>query len=73
MVRREWRAELPSHHEKKPSYGSQDKGTPRYWQYYVGQTIHAHLLHACKWARVPKLAQVTKLKLAVDDKEGMAS
>ena len=50
----------------------QDKAMTRYCQYYVGQTIHAHL-HACKWARVPKLAQVTKLKLAVDGKEGMPS
>ena len=51
---------------------SQYKVPTEHWQYYVGQTIHAHL-HACKWARVPKLAQVTKLKLAVDGKEGMAS
>ena len=71
MVRREWRAELPSHHAKNHHVGPQDIPMTRYWQYYVGQTIHAHL-HACKWVKVPKLAKVTKLKLAVDGKEGMA-
>jgi hypothetical protein len=49
--------------------GHHDKAMTRYWQYYVGQTIHAHL-HAWKWVKVPKLAQMAKLKLAVDGKEG---
>ena len=53
---------------------SQYKVTTEHWQYYVGQTIHPYL-HACTQVgeTSSKLAQVTKLKLAVGGKEGMAS
>ena len=43
MVRREWRAEFPSHHAQSLPMDPEDKAMTRYWQYYVGQTIHAHL------------------------------
>ena len=65
------RAEFPSHHAQGLLMGHHDKAVTRYWQYYVGQTIHAHL-HAWKWVKVLKLAQMAKLKLAVDGKEGRA-
>ena len=71
MVRRERWAELSSHHVQGLHMGHKQHDMTRYWQYCVGQTIHAYL-HAWKWVKVSKLAQVTKLKLAVDGKEGMA-
>ena len=43
MVRREGQAELSSHHAQSLLMGPQDNAMTRYWQYYVGQTIHAHL------------------------------
>ena len=70
-VRREGQAELSSHHAQGLPMGHKQHDMTRYWQYCVGQTIHAHL-HAWKWVKVPKLAQMAKLKLAVDGKEGRA-
>ena len=71
MVRREGQAELSSHHAQGLPMGHKQHDMTRYWQYCVDQTIHAHL-HAWKWVKVPKLAQMAKLKLAVDGKEGRA-
>ena len=52
--------------------GPQDNAMTRYWQYYVGQTIHAHLYILEVGESAKKLAQTAKFFKIADGKEGRA-